>query len=306
MGYDIKSIRQDFKSKGIFYTPPELAMYMRGFLPEDVNEVYDPTCGNGGLLSAFDGTVEKYGQDINGDQVEAAAEHLANFHGVVGDTLKAPAFMGQKFRYIVANPPFSIKWEPVSDVRFDALPCLPPPGKADYAFLAHILHYLADDGTAVVLNFPGILYRGQREGKIRQWMVEQNYIDTVIHIEGNHFVDTSIATCLLILKKRRETTDIRFVNGDREHVATREEVAENGYQLSVSTYVVDEVVRPQIDPVEIETQARLAFLKRLRNELSFEKMVCDFEGLSMEPFLNDITVIVDSYRQPQCESMAAV
>lgn len=208
--YNLKTIKQDFKSKGIFYTTKDLALYLKSFLPDDVKEIYDPTCGNGGLLSVFDDDVEKYGQDINEEQVQAARENLKNFHGVVGDTLAEPAFMDRKFKYIIANPPFSIKWEQQNDERFEGYPCLPPKSKADYAFIAHILHCLTDDGIAVVLNFPGILYRGQSEGKIRKYLVEKNFIDTVAMIDGGHFVDTKIATVMLILKKNRNTTDITF------------------------------------------------------------------------------------------------
>ena len=143
--YNIKSIRQDFKQKGIFYTQRELAEYIKNLLPEKrPDRVYDPTCGNGGLLSVFDDSVEKYGQDINSEQVEEATRRLSNFHGVAGDTLKEPAFKDMKFDYIVANPPFSIKWEPFQDERFNA-PVLPPPSRADYAFNLHILHYLSDN-----------------------------------------------------------------------------------------------------------------------------------------------------------------
>ena len=109
----------------------------------------------------------KYGQDINVDEIKIAKRELKNFVGVAGDTLKEPAFKGKKFSAIVANPPFSIKWEPQTDERFADAPTVPTESKADYAFILHILHYLSDDGIAIVLNFPGILYRGGREGKIR-------------------------------------------------------------------------------------------------------------------------------------------
>lgn len=296
MGYDIKSIRRDFKEKGIFYTTPELANYLKSFLPADVKEIYDPTCGNGGLLSAFDDDdVIKYGQDINEEQVKFAGEHLQNFIGVVGDTLKNPAFIDRKFKYIIANPPFSIKWEPAIDERFKNLPALPPKSKADYAFLAHILYYLQDDGMAVVLNFPGILYRGNAEGKIRQWFIENNYIDTVIEVDGGHFVDTKIATVVLILRKNKETTDIRFIHNDKEITVTQDEVAKNGYSLTVSYYIVEEVEKEEIDPIELENTARKSFLDKLRKELDFEKMVCEMEGISMQPFINAIKKIVREY-----------
>lgn len=295
MGYDIKSIRQDFKEKGIFYTTPELANYLKSFLPADVKEIYDPTCGNGGLLSAFDDDVIKYGQDINEEQVKFAEEHLQNFFGVVGDTLKNPAFMDRKFKYIIANPPFSIKWEQFTDERFENLPVLPPKSKADYAFLAHILYYLQDDGMAVVLNFPGILYRGNAEGKIRQWFIENNYIDMVIEVDGGHFVDTKIATVVLVLRKNKETTDIKFIHNDKEITVTQDEVEKNGYSLTVSYYIEEEVEKEEINPIELENTTRKAFLDKLRKELDFEKMVCEMEGISMQPFINSIKKIVREY-----------
>lgn len=298
MGYDIKSIRQDFKEKGIFYTQPELALFLKGFLPDDVEEIYDPTCGNGGLLSVFRENVKKYGQDINGEQVADAEKRLENFHGVVGDTLKEPAFTDRKFKYIIANPPFSIKWEPKTDERFEPLPCLPPPSKADYAFIAHILHYLTEDGTAVVLNFPGILYRGNAEGKIRRWLVEQNYIDTVVAVDGGQFVDTKIATAVLVLKKNRDTTNVKFVHNGLERIVPVSEIEGNDFQLSVSSYIIEIEEKEEIDPIALEMHARKAFLNRLEKELEFEKMVCDMEKLDMKPFITAIKSVVKRYDRP--------
>lgn len=260
-----------------------------------MKEIYDPTCGNGGLLNAFDDDVIKYGQDINEEQVKFAEEHLKNFIGVVGDTLKSPAFMDRKFKHIIANPPFSIKWEPFTDERFENLPALPPKSKADYAFLAHMLYYLQDDGMAVVLNFPGILYRGNAEGKIRQWFIENNYIDTVIEVDGGHFVDTKIATAVLILRKNKETMNIKFIHNDKEVTVTQDEVAKNGYSLTVSYYIEEKVEKEEINPIELENTARQAFLDKLRKELDFEKMVCEMEGISMQPFINAIKKIVREY-----------
>lgn len=295
MGYDIKSIRRDFKEKGIFYTTPELANYLKSFLPAEVKEIYDPTCGNGGLLSAFGDDVIKYGQDINGEQVKFAEEHLQNFIGVAGDTLKNPAFMDRKFKYIIANPPFSIKWEPFTDKRFENLPALPPKSKADYAFLAHILYYLENDGMAVVLNFPGILYRGNAEGKIRQWFIENNYIDTVIEVDGGYFADTKIATAVLILKKNKDTTDVKFIHNDKEASATQNEITDNGYILTVSHYINEETEKEETNPVELENAARKAFMDKLRKELDFEKMVCEMESISMQPFVDAVKKIIGEY-----------
>ena len=298
--YNIKNIKQEFKEKGIYYTQPELAEYLKSFLPSDVKEIYDPTCGNGGLLSVFDDDVVKYGQDINKEQVEVAKQNLKNFIGEVGDTLTDPKFKGKKFKYIVANPPFSIKWiQNEDDERFKVLPCLPPPSKADYAFLAHILYYLSDDGVAVALNFPGILYRGQREGKIRKWFVDNNYIDTVIHIDGDKFVDTKIATCVLILKKNKKTTDIKFIDKDKEYIATQQEIIDNDYTLSVSNYIFEEQEKENIDILRVEQEARQNLLMRIKNEIEFSKMVCEMENISIKPLLNDIKKLVRSYERKE-------
>jgi len=165
VGYNVKSVREGFKKNGIFYTPRPLAEYMRSFLPTDIAEVYDPSCGHGSLFEVFPDAVKKYGQDINPEAVEAAKK-IPNSEIICGDTLLAPAFAGKKFRAIIANPPFSVKWSPdllKDDVRFTSAPCFAPPSKADFAFLLHILHYLSTDGMAVVLNFPGIGYRGQNK-----------------------------------------------------------------------------------------------------------------------------------------------
>lgn len=295
--FNLKNIRQDFKDKGIFYTPKELALYLKSFLPEDVKEIYDPTCGNGGLLSVFGDDVEKYGQDINADQVQVAQENLKNFHSAIGDTLANPAFTDRKFKYIIANPPFSIKWEQKSDERFENYPCLPPKSKADYAFIAHILYCLSDDGTAVVLNFPGILYRGQSEGKIRQYLVEQNLIDTVIAVDGGHFVDTKIATAVLIFRKNKTTTDIKFIHNDKEITVPVEQIAENSYNLSVSNYIDETPPREELDGNKINSDVRQSTLSLLESTLKMEKMVCDLSGKSVKPFINDLRKVIDDFEE---------
>lgn len=295
--FNLKNIRQYFKDKGIFYTTKELALYLKSFLPEDVKEIYDPTCGNGGLLSVFGDDVEKYGQDINADQVQVAQENLKNFHSAIGDTLANPAFTDRKFKYIIANPPFSIKWEQKSDERFENYPCLPPKSKADYAFIAHILYCLSDDGTAVVLNFPGILYRGQSEGKIRQYLVEQNLIDTVIAVDGGHFVDTKIATAVLIFRKNKTTTDIKFIHNDKEITVPVEQIAENSYNLSVSNYIDETPPREELDGNKINSDVRQSTLSLLESTLKMEKMVCDLSGKSVKPFINDLRKVIDDFEE---------
>lgn len=292
----IKNIRQEFKDNGIFYTPLALAEKLRSYVDNEPKSVYDPTCGVGNLLSVFHENVKKYGQELDAGQLELI--DLPNFVGYAGDTLLDDKFKDMQFDCIVANPPFSIKWNPDSlsdDVRFKDCPALPPPSKADWAFMLHILHHLSDDGVAVVLEFPGILYRGQKEGVVRQWFVEKNYIDRVVNIAGNTFEDTKISTCIVVLKKNKTTTDIIFEDGEQTKSVSQEEVVANGYVLSVSNYIQEDIKKDEVDPIELELHARKAFLKRLENELEFENTICEMEGISMQPFINAIKSIVKKY-----------
>lgn len=300
MGYNVKSIREDFKKKGIFYTPKPLAEYMKSFLPTDIDEVYDPTCGHGSLLDIFSDNIKKYGQDINPDAV-AAASQIPNSEIVCGDTLTHPAFAGKKFRAIIANPPYSIKWNPdelKDDERFATAPCLPPKSKADFAFLLHILHYLSEDGVAVTMNFPGIGYRGQREGKIRRWFIEQNLIDTCIQIPGNQFVDTSVSQLILIIKKNRTTTDVRFINREDnvEHIVPVQEIIDNDFSLSVSLYAQKESKSEPIDVEQEENKARAALIDHVRKSLAFSYFVQIMSGISMKPLLSELQSVLDEYK----------
>lgn len=300
--YNIKNIREEFKAKGIFYTQPELAEYMKSLVDVDIVDVYDPTCGDGSLLSVFADELPKYGQEINDHQLEVANKRLKNFTGVCADTLKEPAFMDKRFSCIVANPPFSIAWEPpqtglFGDVRFNKAPALPPKSKADYAFLLHIIHLLADDGIAIVLNFPGILYRENKEGIIRKWFVDKNYIEKVIQIPGKTFIDTTIATSLLILKKNKSTTNIEFIDNEAKlsRVVPFDEIVNNDYNLSVNRYVQKEVEKVVIDPNDLQKKARLAMCKRLKKDIEMDKMICELEGWDFNPYLDDLKNVVNSY-----------
>lgn len=293
----IKNIRREFRKTGVFYTPPEIAEKMKTYVDFEPRDVYDPACGAGNLLSVFPEGVKKYGQELDAGQL--ALIDLPNFTGHVGDTLAQDGFAGMEFHCILANPPFSTRWEPEKlkdDVRFRVAPVLPPPSRADWAFMLHILHHLSHDGIAVVLEFPGILYRGQSEGKIRKWFVENNYIDRVVHIPGNTFEDTSIATCMVVLRKDRITSDILFEDGKRSKKVSRSEVEEENFDLSVSRYLpTEEIEKEEINPLELELHARQSFLKILKGELEFEKRVCAMEEISMQPFLTAIKYVVESY-----------
>lgn len=296
----IKNIRQEFKNNGIFYTPLALAERLKSYVDIEPESVYDPTCGAGNLLSVFRENVKKYGQELDAEQL--ALIDLPNFEGHAGDTLTDDKFKDMQFDCIVANPPFSVKWEPdalVDDIRFKDCPALPPPSKADWAFMLHILHHLKDNGVAVVLEFPGILYRGQREGKVRRWFVENNYIERVVNIPGNTFEDTSIATCVVVLKKNRTTTDITFEDGERTETVPYSAVEENDFNLSVNTYLPDIIEKEEIDPSVLENEARRLFLEGLRKTLDIDKMVCELEGISIQPFINSIRAVLREYDTKQ-------
>lgn len=251
----IKNIRKEFKEEGIFYTPPELANKLKSYVNFTPESAYDPTCGAGNLLRVFPPETKKYGQEKDKD--ELAKIDIPNFIGVAGDTLTNDGFAGMKFDCIIANPPFSISYaedELKNDIRFKDCGILPPRSKADYAFILHILYHLSDDGVAVVLEFPGILYRGAREGKIRRWLIEQNYIDRVVRVKGNTFEDTNIETCIIVFKKNKKTTNVIFEDEERTAEITQQEIAGNDYQLSVQTYLPEPTPEKNINIGEINKE----------------------------------------------------
>ena len=308
MGYSVKELRKQFAERGVFYIDDKLAALLADIVSAngDVVDVYDPTCGAGNLLAVFGDDIKKYGQEIDGVQADVARKRLTNAIIATGDTLTEPAFTDRKFRHIVANYPFSIKWEPFVDARWDDAPTLPPPSKADYAFILHIISMLADDGVAVVLGFPGILYRGQREGKIREWLIRQNLIESVTLIEGGYFEDTNIATALLVIRKNRTSTDIKFCDHEsgKEAVATFADVQANNFNLSPSGYIAPPVDErfANYDVVEAELQHRRNIIGIVDKALQMSQMHADLHGsLSLAPypsitdFANDIMNVVKKY-----------
>lgn len=304
MDYNIKSIREDFKKKGIFYTPKELAILMKYYVDIDVNEVYDPTCGDGGLLSVFDDTVKKYGQEINEQQLGVAKNNLVNFTGACGDTLINPAFIGKKFKCIMANPPFSITWNPpqlsdiFNDERWRDVPAMPPKSKADYAFLIHILHYLSNDGIAVTLNFPGVLYRGKSEHELRKYIINKNFIEKIVKIPSKTFVDTNIETTLIVFKKNKKNTNIEFIDKEikKSRVVSLEEIQKENYQLSVNRYVYEEKAKEIIDPVKLQNDARNNMIKKIIKDLDFDAMVCKIEGWNHIEYCERLINEINTYK----------
>lgn len=303
MGYDIKTIKEDFKNKGIYHTPEALALTLKKYVPEnfDFDEVYDPTCGVGNLLSIFEDNIKKYGQDVDETQIEIAKKKLVNAELIAGDTLQSPAFQGKKFKLIMGNPPFSLKWNPPmnknTDERFMNAPTIPTAARADYAFLLHILHYLAYDGIAIVINFPGILYRGQREKELRKWFVDNNYIEKIIYIPQDTFVDTKIATVIWVLRKNKEATDIEFISGDERKIISYENIVDEDYNLSESTYFQKEEEKEAIDPLALELEFQKAFIKRTINELEKSKMFSLISGWDISIFLNFIDTLQEEIKK---------
>jgi len=297
--HTIKGLRAQFKEQGKFHTPPELAGFLRSLIPGVPRDVYDPTCGAGALLSVFPDEVPKFGQDIDTAAL-ADAELIPNMTTVCGDVLIDPAWIDKRFHAIVANPPFSIRWEPQADERFMYAPTVPTASRADYAFLIHIMHMLADDGVAAVLNFPGILYRGNREGVLREWFIRNNWVDKVILIPGDTFTDTSISTVCLVLRKDRTGDTIRFE--DREHDVSRDvpvsEVEAAGFTLSVSSFVQPEM--PEAEPFDAwgaEQLARNGAARKLRSELRFSRQVARFEGWPFAPFIEQLDEVLNEFRE---------
>lgn len=281
------------KSGGEYYTPPEVAELLASITVigrTEVDSAYDPACGSGSLLLKFKRILGPdrvrrgyFGQEINLTTYNLARMNMflhdvpfEQFHLELGDTLLRPAHLDEEpFAAIVSNPPYSTRWEGdenallINDSRFAPAGVLAPKSKADMAFVMHILSWLAPDGVAAIVEFPGVLYRSGAEQKIRRYLVDNNYIDAVVQLPPDLFFGTTIATCIIVLKKSKPDNSILFVDAsgefvhtgnknqlsganrsrilgalaartDEEHFAllvAARDVAENGYSLSVPAYV---------------------------------------------------------------------
>ena len=206
-----------------------------------MNKVYDPACGSGSLLLKFAKVLGKenvrqgfYGQEINITTYNLCRINMflhdinyEKFDIALGDTLLAPKHWDDEpFECIVSNPPYSIKWAGdenpllINDPRFSPAGILAPKSKADLAFTMHMLSWLATNGTAAIVEFPGVLYRGGAEQKIRKYLIDNNYIDTVIQLPANLFFGVGIATCIIVLKKSKRITR-RSLSMPRASLSTR-------------------------------------------------------------------------------------
>ena len=276
------------KKAGEFYTPQEVSRILAEIVTLGHNRlrnVYDPTCGSGSLLiraANIGNAVEIFGQEKNPTTYNLARMNMllhgikfSNFKIENGDTLEADAFGDKQFDAVVANPPFSAEWSAAdkfnNDDRFSKAGRLAPRKTADYAFILHMIYHLNDGGTMACVAPHGVLFRGNAEGAIRRFLIEnKNYIDAVIGLPANIFYGTSIPTCIIVMKKcRKEDYNILFIDASKEfekvktqnklreehirkivetyrdrkeiekysHCATLQEIADNDYNLNIPRYV---------------------------------------------------------------------
>jgi type I restriction enzyme M protein len=326
------------KSGGEFFTPQhvskliaQLAMHKQ----TSVNKIYDPACGSGSLLlqakKHFDEHLIEdgfYGQELNHTTYNLARMNMFlhnvnydKFNIQLGDTLIEPHFGDDKpFDAIVSNPPYSVKWvgsdDPtlINDDRFAPAGVLAPKSKADFAFVLHALSYLSSKGRAAIVCFPGIFYRGGAEQKIRQYLVDNNYVESVISLAPNLFFGTTIAVTILVLSKHKTDTSTQFIDASGlfkketnnnvlldEHIkeimdvfdnkanvdhfaqsVPFEKVAANDYNLSVSSYVAAQDNREVINIAELNAEliTTVAKIDKLRKDI--DAIVAEIEGGELE------------------------
>ena len=322
------------KSGGEFFTPAdvsELLTRLGTVGKKEINKVYDPACGSGSLLLKAEKVLGRdavrngfFGQEINITTYNLCRINMFlhdiefdKFDIACEDTLTNPQHWDDEpFELIVSNPPYSIKWAGdenpllINDPRFAPAGVLAPKSKADLAFIMHSLAWLASNGTAAIVCFPGIMYRGGAEQKIRKYLVDNNFIDCIIQLPSNLFFGTSIATCIMVLKKNKTANSTLFIDASKECVKVtnnnklteeniskivaaftertdseyfcrlvpNSEIAENDYNLSVSTYVEQEDTREGIDIAVLNAEIA-EIVKRedvLRSEI--DRIIAEIEG----------------------------
>ena len=323
------------KSGGEFYTPQEVSELLTRIAvvgKHEVNKVYDPACGSGSLLLKFAKVLgpDQVRQGFFGQEINLTTYNLCRidlflhdinyekFHIAHGDTLTDPAHWDDEpFEAIVSNPPYSIRWAGdanpllINDPRFAPAGVLAPKSKADLAFTMHILSWLAVDGTAAIVEFPGVLYRVGAEQKIRKYLIDNNYIDTVIQLPPDLFFGTTIATCIIVLKKSKADNAVLFIDasaqftrsgnknklfpkhqqaildaytgrGDIDHfsrLTPNSEIAENRYNIAVSSYVEQEDTREVVDIVTLNAEIERIVARQQELRVQIDAIVADLEGV---------------------------
>ena len=326
------------KSGGEFFTPQEVGELLAKITvmgKTEINKVYDPACGSGSLLLKFAKVLGKdnikqgfFGQEINITTYNLCRINMFlhdinynKFSIELGDTLLHPAHEEEEpFDAIVSNPPYSIKWAGksnpllINDPRFAPAGILAPESKADLAFTMHMLSYLSSKGTAAIVEFPGVLYRGGAEEKIRKYLVDNNFVDTVIQLPSDLFFGTSIATCIIVLKKNKQDNNILFIDASNEFVrgsnknklsdenieniltliknrtneenksvlVTYEEISNNSYNLSVNSYLKVTSDEEEIDIVELNKKIKEIVEKQDKVRKELDQIIEELESDSNE------------------------
>jgi type I restriction enzyme M protein len=324
------------KSGGEFFTPQEVSELLAQITvvgKSDVNKVYDPACGSGSLLLKFAKVLGKdnvrkgfFGQEINLTTYNLARINMflhdinyEKFDLAHGDTLLEPAHWDDEpFEAIVSNPPYSINWDGdsnpllINDPRYSPAGVLAPKSKADLAFTMHMLSWLAVNGTAAIVPFPGALYRGGAEQKIRKYLIDNNYVDAAIQLPPDLFFGTPIATCVLVLKKSKSDNKVLFIDASTEFVrhgnknklttangtkilaafVARQDVvhfarlvdcaaiADKGYNLAVSLYVEAEDTRQAIDIEALNAEIARIVGRQTALRAAIDAIVADLESSS--------------------------
>ncbi|WP_370893323.1 type I restriction-modification system subunit M [Janibacter sp. GXQ6167] len=321
------------KSGGEYYTPQEVSEILARITvvgKTRVSKVYDPAAGSGSLLLKFAKVLGKgnvggfYGQEINLTTYNLARINMflhdinyERFDLALGDTLTDPQHRDfEPFEAIVSNPPYSTKWEGdasallITDDRYAPAGVLAPKSKADLAFTMHILASLAVNGTAAIVEFPGVLYRGGAERKIRKYLIDNNYVDAVIQLPPDLFFGTTIATCIIVLKKSKGDSSVLFIDAsaefkrignknkllaanqeniltwftqreDVDYVAklvSNDDIAANDYNIAVSSYVEPEDTREVVDIVELNAEIARIVARQAELRTSIDAIVADLEG----------------------------
>lgn len=286
-------------------------MKMRAHLPSYVAEVYDPTCGDGCLLRIFGDDVCKYGVEIDGAEAEKARS-IPNSTIFAGDTLSNDYFQNMQFDTIIANPPFGIPWthptqqpdenkaKQASEI-FDNYPAYAPANCADWAFIAHILHKLSDNGTAVCLMGLGALYRGRAEAKIREYLVGRGVFSRIELIRDAQFDDTSIPVAMLTMRKSSQNKSILFVDGEVGRRVEYSEIKENGFDLSVNRYVNAEKQEDRwkdFDPHAHEEMIRAMVIDHLDKNITLSKAMCEIDPClnPIDDFLDSLQAVINKHR----------
>jgi type I restriction enzyme M protein len=322
------------KSGGEYYTPQEVSELLARITvvgKTEVNKVYDPACGSGSLLLKFAKVLgpDKVHQGFYGQEVNLTTYNLCRinmflhdinyekFNVAHGDTLTDPAHWDDEpFEAIVSNPPYSIKWDGdanpllINDPRFAPAGVLAPKSKADLAFTMHILSWLAVNGTAAIVEFPGVLYRGGAEQKIRQYLIDNNYVDAVIQLPPDLFFGTTIATCIIVLKKSKHDNATLFIDASGEFVrngnknklleahqqkilgafssrqnidyfarlVSNDAIAANGYNIAVSSYVEQQDTREAVNIQALNGKIACIVSRQAELRTAIDAIVVELEG----------------------------